>query len=402
LGLLSEESTIEEPLLSEDPRATLSTIEALGAKIERGRSSEGGEVFSIHGGAVRTPEDILDAKNSGTTLRIATAVASLAPQAAVLTGDASLRKRPMAPLLAALGPLGVDAFATRANGCAPVVVRGPLRGGSTSIAGDVSSQYVTALILAGLLSPDGVRLRLTSPLKSRPYVDITLAMIRRFGGSATSTPEVFDVPGRQKLGGARYRVPGDWSSAAFPLAAAAISGGDVTVTNLDPNGEQGDRRILEFLRSFGAKVETREDGARVVGQPLCATNLDLADTPDLFPILCALAAHATGTTVLSGAEHLRFKESDRIRAMVQNLERMGVRCEERKDGAVIHGAPGRIRGAPTGLETEQDHRILMALAICALGASGETKFEDDASFDVSYPRFPEAMASLGLHVEVVR
>lgn len=393
LGLLSEESFVREPLLSEDPLATLACVRRLGAAVE-----ETPDGLRVRGGEVRTPEDVLDAKNSGTTLRLATPIAALARGAAVLTGDASLRKRPMQPLLDAVGPLGAEAFSTRANGCAPVVVRGPLAGGATAIAGDVSSQFVSGLLLAGLKAPRGLDLTITTQLKSRPYVDITLAMVRTFGGAIEETPRGFRVAGGQTLKGADYRVPGDWSSAAFPLAAAAITGGDVTVENLDPASEQGDKRILDALRAFGARVEERGDAVRVVGGPLRAVDLDLSDTPDMFPILCALAAHAEGATTLAGAKHLRFKESDRIRAMVRGLEAMGVRCDEREDGAVIHGAPGRVRGA--AIETEEDHRILMAFAVCGLSAHGETTFHDDVSYAVSYPRFPQAFRALGAPLEV--
>lgn len=393
LGLLSESSFVREPLLSEDPLATLACVRKLGGAVEETR-----EGLRVLGGTVRAPEDILDARNSGTTLRLATPIAALADGAAVLTGDASLRKRPMQPLLDALTPLGAEAFSTRRDGCAPVVVRGPLLGGATSITGDVSSQFVSGLLLAGLKAPRGLELAITTPLKSRPYVEITLAMARAFGGAIEDAPGGFRVPGAQTLKGADYRVPGDWSSAAFPLAAAAVTGGDVTVDNLDPASEQGDKRILDALRAFGAKVEERGDAVRVVGGPLEAIDLDLSDTPDMFPVLCALAAHARGATTLRGAKHLRFKESDRIRAMVRGLAAMGVRCDEREDGAVIHGAPGGVRGA--AIETEEDHRILMAFAVCGLAAAGETTFHDDASFAVSYPRFPVAMRDLGADLEV--
>ncbi|MHB8585113.1 MAG: 3-phosphoshikimate 1-carboxyvinyltransferase [Thermoplasmatota archaeon] len=424
LGLLARDSFVAEPLLSEDPLATLTAIRALGARVEetqkglriQGARSERG---------IQAPDDILDARNSGTTLRLGAPISALANGTAVWTGDASLRKRPMQPLLESLGSLGVDAFSTRGNGCAPVVVRGPMVGGKTAIAGDVSSQFVSGLLLAGTGAPKGLEISITTPLKSRPYVEITLAMIRAFGGraeesapsgrsgaasgsaGAAETLASFEVAGAQDLKGTQYRVPGDWSSAAFPLAAAAITGGDVTVTNLDPLSEQGDKRILDALRAFGAIVEERKDGARVTtsarseGHGLHGITFDLSDTPDMFPILCAVAAHANGPSTLRGAKHLRFKESDRIAAMVRNLHRMGVQCEELEDGAVIHGDPKRVHGhsgAPDSLDTEEDHRILMALAVCALGAKGPTRIADDASFAVSYPRFPDAFRHLGAEI----
>jgi len=393
LGLLSERSEVVEPLLSEDPLATLACVERLGAKVERFEDR-----VRLEGGAVATPADVLDAKNSGTTLRILTAVSALAPGTSVLTGDASLRRRPMQPLFDALRPLGVEAYSTRGNGCAPVVVRGTLEGGETTIAGDVSSQFVSAILLAATRAEHATDLILTTPLKSRPYVDITLDMIARFGGAAAATPDGFSVPGGQALAGAVYRVPGDWSSAAFPWCAAAVTGGEVTVTNLDMASSQGDRAILGALEAFGCNVKAGDGIATVRGGDLRGIRWDLSDTPDMFPALAAVAAHARGETVLSGAAHLRYKESDRIAAMVSELRLMGVDADERPDGAVIRGGR-KLSGAK--VTSLGDHRIEMALVVAGLAAEGATVVDDHESHAVSYPRFLEEFARLGARLEVV-
>ncbi|MHB8606442.1 MAG: 3-phosphoshikimate 1-carboxyvinyltransferase, partial [Thermoplasmatota archaeon] len=171
-------------------------------------------------------------------------------------------------------------------------------------------------------------------------------------------------------------------------------------TNPDPGDAPGDRAILPLLPEFGASVIPRVDGATVRGGPLAAVDLvDLSDTPDLFPALCALAARARGTTTLAGGEHLRFKESDRIAAMARNLGAMGVRCEERKDGLIVHGGTGELNAAT--LATEGDHRILMASAVLALVARGETHLDHPEAAAVSFPGFDEAMRGLGAHVSVV-
>jgi 3-phosphoshikimate 1-carboxyvinyltransferase len=393
LGLLAEGTTrVRNPLMSEDPRATLAGVEALGARVERG------DVVGITSdGVVRTPESVVDCLNSGTTLRLLSAIAALAPGATVLTGDASLRKRPMKPLLDALQSLGVRAESTRENGCAPVVVRGPLRGGTARLPGDVSSQFVSALLLAGARSPDGVTVRVEGDLKSEPYVDITREMIADFGGAIERTPDGFRAPGGQRLRARDYRVPGDYSTAAFPLCAGALAG-EVTVENLPDRTAQGDKAIVEHLRAFGAKVSAQARTVTVGAAPLRGISIDLSDTPDLFPVLCAVAAHAQGETVLSGAKHLRFKESDRIRAMVTNLRRMGVDCEEREDGAIVRGG-GRVKGA-RGLVTEGDHRILMALAVCALRAEGPIELDEAEAHAVSYPSFVDDFRALGQRLEV--
>jgi len=393
LGLLAEGATrVQGALLSEDPRATLGAVEALGAKVERAE-----DVLITSDGSARAPEDVIDCLNSGTTLRLLSAIASLAPGTSVLTGDASLRKRPMKPLLDALAQLGVRAESTRDNGCAPVLVRGPLRGGVATLPGDVSSQFVSALLLAGTRTAEGVEVRVQGELKSRPYVDITREMVEDFGGGIEETPTGFRAAGGQRLRARAYRVPGDYSTAAFPLCAGALAG-EVTVRNLPLRSAQGDRAIVDQLRAFGARIDAHGADVTARSAELHGVSLDLSDTPDAFPVLCAVAAHARGETVLSGAKHLRFKESDRIAVMVANLRKLGVECEEREDGAVIRG--GKPVRAARGLVTEGDHRILMALAVCALRAEGPLELDDHDAFKVSYPAFLDDFRALGQKLEV--
>ncbi len=393
MGLLANGTTrVDHALLSADPLSTLGAVRSLGATVETGD-----DIAITSTGNVETPTDIIDCGNSGTTLRLVTAIAALAPHATVLTGDASLRTRPMRPLLAALEGLGVSATSTRDNGCAPIVVRGPMRGGRTRLPGDVSSQFVSALIMAGARTADGIDIQLDSELKSRPYVDITLEMLDDFGGRVDERPDGFHVPGNQALGATRYAVPGDYSTAAFPLAAGALAG-EVTVDHLPERTAQGDKAIVDMLQTFGARVTRNATSATVREAPLTGAHFDLSDTPDLFPILCAIAAHAKGETVLSGAAHLRFKESDRIAAMVTNLQRMGVDAQEREDGARIRGGPV---GAADGLVTHGDHRILMALAVCGLRAQGPLTLDDHEAHRVSYPGFIEDFTAMGARMEVM-
>lgn len=392
LGLLAEGTTrVSDPLLSEDPLATLDVIQVLGA---RAQTNEG-TVTIASDGHVRAPTRVLDCMNSGTTMRLASAIASLAPGEATLTGDASLRKRPMGPLLAALESLGVKTGST--EGRPPVTVRGPMRGGLATLPGDMSSQFVSALLLAGARTREGVEVRIQGELKSRPYVDITLEMMEDFGAKADVTPDGFRVPGGQRYEARDYRVPGDFSTAAFPLVAGALAG-DVTVENLPARTAQGDKAILDYLEAFGATVVRGERSATVRKGDLRGARIDLAQTPDAFPVLCALAAHAKGETILSGAAHLRYKESDRIHAMVANLQRLGVQAEERPDGARIVGGP--VKGA-SGLVTEGDHRVLMALAVCALRAEGALTMDDHEAHAVSYPTFLDDFRRMGARMEVV-
>lgn len=391
LGLLAEgKTTVRDALASEDPRATLEAVKHLGAHVTTS------DVTWIESdGQVRAPSAPIDCLNSGTTLRLLTAIASLAPQATTLTGDASLRKRPMQPLADALSKLGVSAKTQ--DGKAPVVVQGPMRGGETTLPGDISSQFVSALLLAGAKTSDGVDVNIIGAMKSRPYVDITIEMMADFGAKVEARGEGFHVPGGQHYKACDYRVPGDFSTAAFPLVAGALAG-EVRVENLPARTAQGDKAILDYLAKFGADVSRDERAASVRASSLHGTHIDLSDTPDAFPVLCALAAHAKGETVLSGAAHLRFKESDRIHAMVTNLQRMGVDARELDDGAVIRGGPVR---ATRGLVTEGDHRVLMALAVCALKADGPLELDDHEAHAVSYPSFLDDLRRLGARVEVI-
>ncbi|HUR69327.1 MAG TPA: 3-phosphoshikimate 1-carboxyvinyltransferase [Candidatus Thermoplasmatota archaeon] len=391
LGLLAEgTTTVRDGLASEDPRATLQGIEELGALVTRGAPT-----LIESDGRLRPAKATIDCLNSGTTLRLLTAIASLASGTTTLTGDASLRKRPMRPLAESLRRLGVEVSLT--EGKAPITVSGPMNGGRTELPGDISSQFVSALLLAGARTKDGVEVAIQGTLKSRPYVDITIEMMEDFGARVQRRGEGFVVAGGQSYRARDYRVPGDFSTAAFPLVAAAIAG-DVRVDNLPAKTAQGDKAILDHLELFGAKVVRDPRSARVAAAPLRGAQIDLSDTPDAFPALCALAAHAQGETILSGAAHLRFKESDRIHAMVSNLQKMGIDATEREDGAVIRG--GIVRRAK-GLVTEGDHRILMALAVCALRAEGPIELDDHECFSVSYPGFLDDMRKLGAKMEVV-
>lgn len=393
LGLLAEGTTrVRDALLSEDPRATLEAVEALGAHVRK----ENDLIVIESDGRVRPPARVIDCLNSGTTLRLLSAITALTEGEVTLTGDASLRKRPMGPLLHALDSLGVRTSST--DGKAPVTVRGPMKGGRAKLPGDVSSQFVSALLLAGARTARGVDVDIDGTLKSRPYVDITLEMMEDFGARAEPRGEGFHVPGGQHYRASDYHVPGDFSTAAFPLVAGALAG-EVTVENLPARTAQGDKAILDILERFGAHVTRRERSATVRAAPLRGVSLDLSDTPDAFPVLCTLAAYAEGETVLSGAAHLRFKESDRIKAMVTNLRKLGVDAEERPDGAVIRG--GRpVRGAE-GLVTEGDHRVLMALAVCALRAEGPLTLDDHDAHRVSYPDFIEDFTRMGARMDVM-
>jgi len=392
LALLAEgESVLRRPLLGEDTLATLDAVKAFGGSVVKDGA------LRITGGPLRCPDDVIDARNSGTTIRLMAGVASLLPCITVLTGDESVRRRPMQPLIDALGMMGVRCESTRGNGLAPLVVKGPPLGRRTEIRGDVSSQFISSLLISSALKEVDTEIVLTTPLRSRPYVDITREMMARFGASCHPTPEGFMVQGGQRYRPQDYTVPGDFSSAAFPLAAGALTG-KVTVRNLDPKDAQGDRAFLDILETLGAKVEWKGDELTCSSAELNGTEIDLGDAPDLFPMAAVMCAYAKGESRIFNASHVRLKESDRIAATAMFLRDMGADIEEKEDGCVIRG--GRpLHGAT--VNAFNDHRILMAAAVAALRASGETIISDGDCHRISYPDFVSDMRSLGARMEMI-
>ncbi len=391
-GLANGESRLRRPLMSGDTNATMRGMEQFGASFR----ADGPDLI-VRGGRLRAPTSTLDCANSGTTIRLLAGVASLLPYNVTLTGDASLQQRPMKPLLNALTEMGVHAASAQSNGCPPLIIRGPNKGRWTHIKGDISSQFISSLLISSALKQLDTEIVITTPLKSRPYVEITRDMMAYYGATSTETKNGYRV-----LGGQRYRprdltIPGDYSSASFPLVAAALAG-KVTVRDLDPQDRQGDRTILDVLSRFGAQVTAGQDGVTVERADLQGAAVDVGDSPDSFPILAVLATQARGESSLTNAEHLRFKESDRIATTVNFLKSMGADIEERKDGCVVRG-PTKLKGRT--IDPVGDHRILMAATVAGLVAEGTTTISHGDCYAISYPTFPEDMRALGASVEVV-
>ena len=383
--------SIKRPLLSADTRATISASQAFGAEIDID------EDVKIKGVAdrPRTPEDVIDVLNSGTTLRFCSAVAALT-EGAVLTGDASIRSRPNGPLLSSLSDLGAQAFSIRNNGKAPLVVRGRMKGGTARLDGSVSSQFLSALLISAPLAEEETRIVIQGELKSRPYAEMTLDMLAEAGIRIEPGEQEFLVPGNQSFGLKGYTIPGDFSSASYPMAAAAVTGSEVTVKGVLPS-RQGDSAIIDILRRMGAEVSwDREKGdLRVRGGELQAVDVDAGRTPDLVPTIAVLGALAKGKTTVFNAEHVRHKETDRLHAMAVELSRMGADIKERPDGLEITG--GVLHGAK--VHGHHDHRIVMALAVAGMVA-GDTEIDTAESVDVSYPGFFARMKGLGAEVEI--
>ncbi len=382
-------SEILNPLTSRDTVATVRACEALGAEVRKEERK-----WVVKGSStLTTPDDVINVENSGTTIRIMTAVSALAPGFTVLTGDASVRRRPMMPLLDALRQIGVECWSTKGDGTPPIVVKGGgVRGGRATMRGDVSSQFISAILIVSPMAKEDTVVLLTSELKSKPYVDMTREVMKYFGVNVECLKNGFLIEAGQRYQPRRFNVPGDFSSAAFILAAAAVTGSNVTVSNLSMDTLQGDRKIIDVLREMGCQVKVGDGWVRVEGSGMLrGVKVDCGDTPDLLPVISVVGAVAEGETVLFNAEHARFKESDRIHAMSRELSKMGVKVKETKDGLIVEG--GRLKGGI--VDAHGDHRVFMALAVAGLVADGETVVVGEESVDVSYPEFIEDMVKLG-------
>jgi 3-phosphoshikimate 1-carboxyvinyltransferase len=394
IGSLGHYAKITKPLLSADTLATVDACRAFGAEV---RIS--GETVEIAGviGRPKVPEDVIDAKNSGTTLRLCMSVAALADGATVFTGDSSLRRRPNGPLIKALNELDAVCYSTRGTGAAPIVVHGVMGGGRARIKGDVSSQFISSLLISCPFAKHDTLIEIEGELKSRPYIEVTLEMLEAAGCSVASGHREFSIPSGQDYDLKSYRVPGDFSSAAYPMAAAAVTGSKVVVNNLFES-RQGDAAILEYLLDMGANVfwDEEKGAVTVEGGSLSGIDVDAGATPDLVPTLAVLGAYASGTTTISNAGHVRYKETDRLHAIAVELRKMGADIEEKEDGLIVRG------GAPLhGAEVDgyDDHRIVMSLAVAALGAEGDTAIGTAESVSISYPGFFDDLKRLGAKVE---
>jgi len=394
------EATVTDPLVSADTRATMGAVEAYGGDTTLSADES---TLSVAGfdGRPAVPADVIDCANSGTTTRLVTATAALADGLTVLTGDASLRSRPHGPLLDAIDQLDGRAESTRGNGQAPLVIGGPIKGGRVSIPGDVSSQFITALLMAGAVTEPGITIELETDLKSAPYVDITLEVLDDFGVEAIETDDGYRVPGGQSYApaGGEYNVPGDFSSMSYPLAAGALATPDgLTVESAYPSA-QGDSAIVDILERMGADISwDRQAGEITVSRsPLSGVEVSVADTPDLLPTIAVLGAAAEGTTRIVDAEHVRYKETDRVSVMADSLSEMGASVEEQQDALLVHGGETTLQGAT--LPGRDDHRIIMSLAVAGLVADGETTITDAEDVDVSFPGFFAVLSELGAAVE---
>lgn len=374
---------------SDDIDATVSCIEALGAVVSRRD-----EIYTVKGG--NAPEEaFINARESGSTLRFLLPVAAALCEKVHFTGAGRLPERPLTHLINALTQNGVCFSGERL----PLTTSGKLKSGVFTVPGNISSQYVTGLLLAlPFMEGDSV-IRVTGELASKAYVDITLETLKDFGVRVLKTEKGYRVPGGQtpKSPG-RMVIEGDWSNAAFFLAAGAVGSAPVSVSGLNPDAAQGDKAILPLLQKFGAAV-TEENGVfTVCGKNLHAAQIDIGEVPDLIAPLGIAAAYAKGKTVFYNAERLRLKESDRIRTMKNLICSLGGSAEEENDKLIVYG-----NGALSGGECDgaNDHRIVMAAAIAGAYSAHGAKIHGAQAVRKSYPGFFNDFECLGGKADVL-
>jgi 3-phosphoshikimate 1-carboxyvinyltransferase len=397
LAALSKgESRISNPLISRDTLSSINACRVLGIKVLHKDSS-----LIVTGAPLTIPENVIDSGNSGTTLRIATSICSLIESGyTVLTGDSSLRTRPVGPLLEALNRLGVDCFSTKLNGTAPIVVKGGgLQGGNVTINGSISSQFITSILIAAVRARTDIYIEIEGNQVSRPYIDSTIATMERFGAKVENDHNLRNL--RIRSGSytcCNFLVPSDLSSTSMLMAAGVLAGKEkVKLSGLSFDLPQGDSKIIDIINQMNGKITVDNLKGEVVvegSEKLGGGEFDLHDSPDLMPVVSILALKAKGRVTLKGLSHVRFKETDRVRNISTELRKLGAVVEETTDTLTIT-SPSHLKNA--SLDSFGDHRLFMALAIASLLTPHST-LTGAESVDVSYPAFLNDIAKLGANI----
>ena len=388
-SLAKGKSQIRNVLLSRDTIATINACKTFGAIVK-----EDGINLTIEGsGDLRLQGNEIDASNSGTTIRISAAIASLSDAKTTLTGDASLRKRPMQPLLDALKELGAQCTST--DGKPPITVKGKIHGGKVSISGSVSSQFISALMIASPKTEKGIKLNIEGNLVSKPYLDATISTMKKFGANVDIIePYKKYSISKQQYKSADFTVPSDFSSMALLFAAAVLIGDAMTISASVDDLPQGDRQMITHLDKLGVKVNLGNKITVKAPTLLDGGRFDLSNTPDLLPALAILALKTSKPIEIYNVKHARFKETDRIAILAHELAKIGIKVQEKEDGLIL-GAPDITKGAD--LDSSDDHRLFMAFCIAGMFV-GNCTVSDPQSVDVSYPTFIQDMNAIGAKI----
>ena len=391
-SLAGNNSKVENVLFSADTIATIEACKKFGAEIEIVNSS----IIVKNSIKFDTNVPEIDTENSGTTIRIASSIASLFSKEITLTGDSSLQKRPMQPLLDALTSIGAQCSST--NGKPPIKIKGKILGGDVTIPGNFSSQFISALLICGPLTENGINLTIEGNLVSKPYLDATIATMRKFGVSVqTLIPYKRYNISPQIYKSTTFTVPIDFSSLALLLSAAVLNGEEITVKGSIGNLPQGDEVFIDILEQLGVTVDVDDEKIKIKSLiKLKGGKFDLSNSPDLLPPLAILALNSSNPIEIINVKHARLKETDRIAIIARELVKLGVKIQEKEDGLILESS-GDLRGVE--LNSENDHRLFMAFCIAGMHIGG-CIITDPESVKVSYPNFIEEMNRLGAKIQV--
>jgi 3-phosphoshikimate 1-carboxyvinyltransferase len=380
-------SKLKKPLRCEDTLASVYALRKLGIDIHVEETE-----WEIFGGTLTPTDTVIDCNESGTTLRLLTGLCSLLSDQITLSGAPSLIRRPNEPLLIALEQLGVKCSSR--SGYPPIKVKGRLKGGEACIRGDVSSQFISSILIAAPYAENPITLRISTKLESKPYVEMTVNVMEKSGIKPSYNENMNEI--HVPIGEyhpQKHLVEGDWSSAAFMIAAGVISG-KVRIDNINIESLQADREILGLLHKMSARIKIEENRITAERSRLKPIEADLSNCPDLFPIIACLCSIAEGTSELKGLARLRYKESDRLTAVSEGLEKMGIKVSGTDSTITIEG--GKPRG--TSINPYNDHRVAMSFAILAHVAEGRTEIQTPECVSKSYPDFWRDLKKLGANI----
>ena len=389
-SLAMDKSIIKNILRSEDTNATIGACKNFGVEID----DVGNDVTVTSANELKIKSDTIDAANSGTTIRIATAIASLADDKITLTGDSSLKKRPMQPLLDALESLGAQCSSS--NGKPPISVKGRIKGGKVKIPGNMSSQFISALMITAPKLENGLIINIDGKLVSKPYIDATVTTMKKFGVDVEiKTPYKKYIIPEQNYKPTTLIIPSDFSSLALLLAAAVLLGEDLTIKASTGSMPQPDEAIIDILEIMGVVITLNKNIIKIKSpKKLDGGKFDLSDSPDLVPAIAILALKSSKPIEIFNVEHVRYKETDRISIIARELSKLGIKVEEKKDGLILNNSDNLTNA---DLNSENDHRLFMAFCIAGMYV-GNCTISDPESVEVSYPNFISEMKRLGCKI----
>ena len=407
LAALSQgKSTIKNVLCSADTNATIEACRSFGAKIDINKTNteNGDSGIILETATISKPitfEEIpkeekthsINAQNSGTTIRIAAGIAALSTSKTILDGDTSLQKRPMQQILDALETLGATCTSTSGN--PPITVQGKIIGGQITIPGNISSQFISSLLICSPLTKNGVTINIKGELVSKPYLEATISSMQKFGVSIQTNQKYKKYTVEpQQYKETVFTVPPDYSSLALLLAAAVLVGERITIKITDGDDlPQGDKAFLEILEKLGVELEITHNAITVRStQKLQGGTFDLSNTPDLLPPLAIMVLKSQKPISIINVKHARYKETDRIAVISKELKKLGIKIDEKEDGMTLE-KPEKVLGG-AHLDSNHDHRLFMAFCIAAMYV-GDCKVTDPESVAVSYPDFVAELKKIG-------